>query len=408
MSENFFDKSDKELDELLKKISESADIPFSEKDWSDMESRLDQNLSNGAIDWKTSILSWVAALLLVGALLSSIWERQDPIQEYQTEQHEGFLEPIPLENNTPQESPISVLEGDESGKSAFEESYNESSPLSGPATFNPIYDQESFVGNSYAENRGLDHPIPVSERNGAISIRSLEGLDKSLEKGLTTFSFEAPLQEDIKKVSKQGSKQGKEQFGGKFNISVQVAPDISAIQIDQFRKAGNMVGLGVEYFIRSKLSISTGVYYSYKPYSGDQGYHSNYGYEPTYIIGACDLLDIPLNLRYYPFEGKVQRFFISAGVSSYLMLKEKYELEYYNEDTGYPYTRELEVKGANQHFLGIANISVGYERKLGRQISLQVEPYFKVPFSGVGEGDVSLKSTGIFIGLKFYPSQTLK
>ncbi|WP_373399114.1 outer membrane beta-barrel protein [Algoriphagus halophilus] len=404
MSENFFDKSDKELDELLKKISESADIPFSEQDWSDMESRLDQNLSNGAIDWKTSILGWVAAMLLVGALLSSIWDRQDPIQEYQLEQDEGFLEPFSLENNTPQESSISSLKGDESGKSAFEETYAVNSTLSAAATINPIYNQESFVGNSYAENRGVEHPIPVRERNGAIPIRSLEGLDKSLENGFTTFSLVAPLQEDIKKVSKQGKKQ----FGGKFNISVQVAPDISAIQIDQFRKAGNMAGLGIEYFIQSKLSISTGVYYSYKPYSGDQGYHSNYGYEPTYVIGACDLLDIPLNLRYYPFEGKVQRIFISAGVSSYLMLKEKYELEYYNEDTGYPYTRELEVKGANQHFLGIANISVGYERKLGRQISLQVEPYFKVPFSGVGEGDVSLKSTGIFIGLKFYPSQTLK
>ncbi|MBN3518731.1 outer membrane beta-barrel protein [Algoriphagus lutimaris] len=404
MSENFFDKSDKELDELLKKISESADIPFSEQDWSDMESRLDQNLSNGTIDWKTSILSWFAALLLVGALLSSIWDRQDPTQEYQSEQHEDFLEPFPLENNTTQESSISSLESNELEESAFQESYAKRSTSKSASIIPSIHQQLPSNGNSRVQTSRYDHPFPEEERNGAIPIKSLEGLEQSLEKGLNTFSLVAPNEEEYKKVSKQG----KEQFGGKFNISVQVAPDISAIQIDQLRKAGNMAGLGVEYFILPKFSLSTGVYYSYKPYSGDQGYHSNYGNEPTYVIGACDILDIPLNLKYYPFEGKVQRFFISAGVSSYLMLKEKYELEYDNEDTGYPYTRELEVKGANQHFLGIANISVGYERKLGRQISLQVEPYFKVPFSGVGEGDVSLKSTGIFIGLKFYPSQTLK
>lgn len=407
MSENFFDKSDKELDELLKKISDSAEIPFSEQDWSDMESRLDQNLSSGAIDWKASIVSWVAALLLVGVLLSSIWNRQDSNPNFQSEQKINYQETLPSEkpeNNTPQESPISVLKSDESGKSFIEEIDTNSSTFSVASTINPMYDQGTFVGNSYAENRVFDHPISGKKRNGAIPIRSLEGLDKSLEIGLSTFPMEVPNEQDKKNVGKGE----KEQFGGKFNISLQVAPDISAIQLDQLSKAGNMAGLGVEYLIRSKFSISTGVFYSYKSYSGDQGYHSNYGNEPTYVIGACDILDIPFNFRYYPFEGKVQRFFISAGVSSYLMLKEKYELEYYNEDTGYPYSRELEVTGANQHFFGIANISVGYERKLGRQISLQVEPYFKVPFSGLGEGDVSLKSTGIFIGLKFYPGQTLK
>jgi len=402
MSENFFDKSDKELDELLKKISESADIPFSEQDWSDMESRLDQNLSNGAIDWKTSLLSWFAALLLVGALLSSIWNKQGPTQEFQSEQQ--INNPEVFENNTPQKSSISRLELNKSEEDTFQESYAKGSAIQSASNIASIQQRFTLNGNSYSQNRMSDHAIPGKARNGTIPIRGLVELDKSLEQGLSTFSLKGPPEEELKKARKQG----KEQFGGKFNISVQVAPDISAIQIDQLRKAGNMTGLGVEYFIRSKFSISTGVYYSYKPYSGDQGYHSNYGYEPTYVIGACDILDIPVNLRYYPLEGKVQRFFISAGLSSYLMLKEKYELEYYNEDTGYPYTRELEVKGANQHFLGIANFSVGYERKLGRQISLQVEPYFKVPFSGVGEGDVSLKSTGIFIGLKFYPNQILK
>jgi hypothetical protein len=87
------------------------------------------------------------------------------------------------------------------------------------------------------------------------------------------------------------------------------------------------------------------------------------------------------------------------------MLQEKYELEYYNQDTGEPYFREIKVQGANQHYFGIVNFSIGYERKLGRQMGIQVEPYFKVPFSGVGEGDVSLKSTGIFVGLKYYPGK---
>jgi hypothetical protein len=189
---------------------------------------------------------------------------------------------------------------------------------------------------------------------------------------------------------------------------VQVAPDLSGIKLDQIDKVGNAMGIGIEYFLWPKLSLTSGLFYTYKPYSGNNGYHSGYGKSPTYVFGKCDILDIPFNLKYYPFEGKVQRFFASVGLSSYLMLKEQYELEYYNSDTGNPYYQDIEVKGANKHFFGIANISIGYERKLGRQLSIQVEPYYKVPFNGVGEGDVSLKSTGIFVGLKFYPKAASK
>lgn len=414
MSENFLDKGDKELDEFLKKISDEAKIPFSEEDWEAMESRLDESVKPRPTVWKGNILLGALVLFLAGMIAYFVWDQEMG---------------IPLENlkSSMAELPISSLkEG-----SIKEDSTNagEEIPITREASISDavntiqssaiypasvsLWDQnnkkETDSPTRAAENFASTDLLTEASEDAFINSETIrEEIRNSEESALilsapngdsTSLSF--PDLNDFKEKEKKA----KGQFGGNFNISFQVAPDLSAIQLDHFGKAGNMIGLGAEYFVLPKVSLSSGIFYSYKPYSGDSGYHLNYGNTPSYIIGACDILDIPLNIRFYALEGKVQRFFISTGVSTYLMLKEEYELEYYNQNTGETYSSEIEVQGANQHYFGIVNFSVGYERKLGRQLGIQVEPYFKVPFSGVGEGDVSLKSTGIFVGLKYYPGK---
>lgn len=93
---------------------------------------------------------------------------------------------------------------------------------------------------------------------------------------------------------------------------------------------------------------------------------------------------------------------MTVGLSSYLMLKEKYDLEYksYNYG-GNAYGNSLEVQNKNKHYLNIVNLGIGYERVLTDRLSLQVEPYLKLPLSGIGEGNITLKSAGAFVGLKY-------
>jgi hypothetical protein len=85
------------------------------------------------------------------------------------------------------------------------------------------------------------------------------------------------------------------------------------------------------------------------------------------------------------------------------MLKEKYSL-FYDNYSGDTYTREMKIKGNNQHVFGIWNIGLGYERKLGKKFAVQVEPYYRLPLVGIGEGNLDLKSMGVFFGIKYYPS----
>lgn len=415
MSENFFGKGDKELDEFLKKISDEANIPFSEGDWEAMESRLDESMEPSPTVWIKNFLPGALVLLLAGMITYLVLDQEGLIQletitpskvEYQTSAYlEKLIKEVPANGR---DESLVAKEAAKPKPVDPKKKSNDDISISGS-----IWDQDNKKATenptNSSKNSASSELSTLASQDSDRSLASVKGeIENSEESTLVNFTSNkdsVDFTTTVLDVIKKSEKNPKGEFGGKFNISFQIAPDLSAIQLDHFGKAGNMIGLGAEYFVLPKVSLSSGVFYSYKPYSGYSGDHLSYGPPPSYIFGACDILDIPLNFRFYALEGKVQRFFISTGVSTYLMLKEKYELKYYDQNTGKPYFREIEVQGANQHYFGIANFSVGYERKLGRQIGIQVEPYFKVPFSGVGEGDVSLKSTGIFVGLKYYPGK---
>lgn len=407
MSENPYDKSDKELDNLLKEIVDKADIPFSEGDWKDMEARLD-NDSTKPRGWNTKNLL-LGGILLLGGLIGYFMLNADDTTENKLLGKSNNESTSYIEKS---QEPITKLNPKQVDKQAKEEFVQEQI-TSGESTSNlnivptgnnsidiPFQPKLSYGSNKHLFIQSWPYLIRTSStrliRNELVKQKQNEAFDTSQRKVQIAFA------------ETDSDKKNKERFGGKFNVSAQVAPDLSGIKMDQMERVGNAFGIGVEYFIKPKISLNSGLFYSYKPYSGNEGIETGYGQTPpSYVLGICDILDIPVNLRFYPFEDKVQRIFGSVGISSYLMLKEHYELTY-EDGTGYPSYDEINVSNKNKHFFGVANISIGYERKLGKQLSIQVEPYYKVPFQGVGEGNVSLKSTGIFVGLKFYPKAVNK
>lgn len=411
MSERLSDNRDEELDRILREVSDSADIPFSEEDWGEMKSRLELDSRPAGLGWFAMGMAWLGSIGIALSIALLIWNSPEEIKG-----NTDIFSTNGIENNESknlnresQYREISEPISDSIKVSIPQESLGFSDNATSSEKMEVIVSEKEFernadtkvgvIENSEVTQANSDE-IPKSQNELVIS--SKESGEKEIEEPIVVAEAEPDtVQEDF---DKEKNKDKKERFGGKFNLSFQLAPDLSGVKLDQFGKAGNMIGIGAEYFVRPRLSISSGVFYSYKPYSANEGYMIGYGKQPNSVFGECDILDIPLNLRIYPLEGKVQRAFVGMGLSSYLMLSEYYELEYSGYGANDPYTQELEVKGKNNHFFGVANFSVGYERKLGKTLSIQVEPYFKVPLQGVGEGDISLKSTGLLVGLKFYPS----
>jgi hypothetical protein len=122
--------------------------------------------------------------------------------------------------------------------------------------------------------------------------------------------------------------------------------------------------------------------------------------KPERIEGECRVLDLPLHLRYKILLKEKYAMYVVTGLSSYLMRHEQYEYMY----PGYPDVY-WSAPTRNNHWFGVVNLSLGYERKLSRRFSLQVEPYVKLPLAGVGAGKVKLFTTGAFFVLKYQLSK---
>ena len=57
-----------------------------------------------------------------------------------------------------------------------------------------------------------------------------------------------------------------------------------------------------------------------------------------------------------------------------------------------------EKQGA-RHYFSIMHLSGGITRPLGKIGDLRIEPYFKIPLTGLGSGKLPLLSTGIHLGI---------
>ena len=194
---------------------------------------------------------------------------------------------------------------------------------------------------------------------------------------------------------------------GRFSLALAVSPDINSVNQFSSSDFGTSLGFSASYKITQRLSATTGIGYSKKVYSADSYEYkapwasSTAGKYAKSIDADCLVLDIPINFRYTISESPKQNLFASVGFSSYFMLKEKYTL-IRNTQSGYPannlkylYTNE------NSHLLSIVNISVGMIKPLSKQTSIVIEPYVKMPYTGIGQGKVNLQSAGMSIQFQY-------
>lgn len=181
-----------------------------------------------------------------------------------------------------------------------------------------------------------------------------------------------------------------------FSLSVLAAPDLNGVKGLDDGKVGFNTGVGLGIHFTERLSLQTGVVYSKKPYNAAPGdYHTGYSPQGLVNIAAdCDVIDLPLNLQYRLYHKGLNSISVSAGLSSYLMLREKYRYEYGNYDP-----RRYEYRNENRHFMGVANAGVTLERKVSDNMSIGLQPFVKVPLTGIGHGNVRLISAGAALRL---------
>lgn len=190
-----------------------------------------------------------------------------------------------------------------------------------------------------------------------------------------------------------------------FKVGLGYSPDFSTVGIGNFVSPGSRWTAHAEMGFLRRFVLSTGVVFvnnKYEAYGED--YHAPARYWKKGIVadeayGECQMIDIPLNLRYnYVQKGKHYAF-LTAGMSTYFVTSEDYYFHYEQDDPDLP--KHWGTDKTTIYPFGIINLSLGYELQMTRKSGFQIEPFIKIPTTGIGWGNVDLHSMGIYFIYKY-------
>ena len=180
--------------------------------------------------------------------------------------------------------------------------------------------------------------------------------------------------------------------------------DATTVKLQKIDSAGFSFGVLVGYQLNRKWSIEAGAYLERKYYYSD-GKYFNTGkiYMPanariSEVSGNCKMIEVPVSARYIFSSQKRSMWFGTLGLSSYFMTQENYTSEYYYGTVG-PISHTKKYTNGSTNFFSNISLSAGYIRPLGSFADLRIEPYFKLPMSGLGIGSLPLFSMGLQVGV---------
>ncbi|MFF5382028.1 hypothetical protein [Pedobacter suwonensis] len=382
-------KEGKDIDKLFKDGLENPDLPFNDLDWDNLEERLHPSPKRRTVPiiWLTAVAGIVAMLLVVYLLVKP-----------DADQFKNRQVKTKIEKNDNTGKPLNDKE--ELVKKTADE--NSSSGNGQGSLLAGHHDTEKATNaQNGAETRSTS--LKAMETGGDNSNQLVDVIYKpkiSTEREPIVFEkqnlvFE-PAQGRVAKIQDPVFKKKP-----RLILSILAAPDLTSVQKSGQSSLSGGLGIEATVILTKKLSVTTGASYAKKIYDSDFSLYkpnTNYvfGIKPSNIHANCDVLDIPINLNYKVFDNRRNSISLSTGLSSYLMLKEKYSFSYNGTYQG---PQNFEVKNANQHYLGIANVGIEFQHKINHNLSISAKPFMKIPLTDIGYGNSRLSSTGVAISV---------
>lgn len=229
-------------------------------------------------------------------------------------------------------------------------------------------------------------------------------LDQNIETKIAQTQTTPPIETvPIEDYSKEIKKLTKRKVKLPISFAISAGPDFNSTEKIIGGKSSLAIGIGVGVGLTKRLSVQTGINYGAKNYSASSYDYTFANPNARAIISrveaVCEVLEIPIAASYTIIDNSKNKINLNAGLSSYLMLKENYTYKYIAAVRA---DRLIEVNNSNQHFLSVVDLSATYFIKLkNKNFALGFEPYLKIPLSGIGEGRVPLKSSGISLKLNY-------
>lgn len=379
-------KEGKDIDRFFKDKLENPDIPFSEMDWDTLEDRLypEKRKRIAPIVWLT-VLSGIAAALFIAFLVLKpqlLNKKEEMVHRKTNTQKGGGLG----ESKGTTVAPIDIP--------GSKEQLITEKPVWAGVIENQPFASKAKVDNENQLN-GIINPTLLSlpQKNGNVVSPISTGKTASFNGSLASLS--PALGTKVKNTAITIRKKPV------LMLSILAAPDLTSVQKSGRSSLSGGFGIEATLSLTKKLSITTGAVYAKKIYDSDFSLYSpntNYVFRvtPSNIHANCDVIDIPLNINYKIFENSKNAISVSTGLSSYLMLKEKYNYSY---DGNYQGPQAYEVRNQNQHYMGVANVGLEFQHKINEKISISAKPFMKLPLTGIGYGNSRLSSTGVAVSV---------
>ncbi|MEO6405129.1 MAG: outer membrane beta-barrel protein [Ferruginibacter sp.] len=203
-------------------------------------------------------------------------------------------------------------------------------------------------------------------------------------------------------VRKQEKQETKKSNSKKFYAGVVAGPDLSTIKMQSLHKVGYNIGVVTGVQINKRIAIESGVLLDKKYYNSKGEYfNTNKISLPTGTIiknvsGHCDMIEIPVNIHYLLRQKAGHNIYASAGVSSYLMNKEVYTFDVTRN--GYAYPRSMDYDNPGSYAFAVVNLGVGYNKQIGKNGNLRIEPSIKLPVNKIGTGSMPIQSATLQVG----------
>lgn len=389
-------------------LSSAPDLSPSEKDWQGMERLLKAKPARRpVIGW----LLWPAGIAAAMLIFFSLWLTRDTetgpdhMAKSKPSQERPGLDKVTSGKDQQNKATLSP---DENEKSKMLQAGSDKKAESALPDHNPIVNMDNLQQKKQlAFNAGTPEPfLPINpaevpERKPADEITLNK--EPQITAGLLKLN-DKPVSDSLtskKKIAVQDP-------NGKWGISLAFTSDMNSVKGISSSSLGMSLGMGLSYKITRSISAGTGLYYSQKKYTSDKTSYkvtekpfATWTSYSKRIDADCRVIDIPVNLNIVMMSNKNVNILASAGISSYIMLSETYNFIYNSSPAYPPGGRKYTLRNANQHVLSVVNLSVGLEKPLTKQSSLVIQPYAKIPLTGIGQGETDLKSFGVGFQLNY-------
>jgi hypothetical protein len=449
-----------QFEEFNKKIKEAAEQhhpAYDEKAWQKMEKMLDKHMPQEEKDRRRIIFFLLIFLLLGGGIFLAI---DKPWQRNTTAGNDSTVT-VPKDNSqvaNDQPTNNSVLKDRQGGQQSNTGTVNpkEEAQFQQTAIDNVGQQKRSFAFETNSGQKKINDESLIekevhlivdngkNELNNEIrtnnetkkdvnNLTNTEVLNKKdqVSTGVNRDNVQSnlvvPKKDDPKQLTAEEDKTGKnnnsnttehknktgnKKFLDGLAFSISGGPDVSKAGSSQVGKTTIAFGGGISYSFK-KFTLRSGLYSARKIYTaGENDYKLSYTLPQNIKFeGAdanCRVLEIPFSLTYNFISKNGNSWFAGGGLSSYLMSREDYTYWYTNSTNGSYYSRYYEIKNKYKHYFSVINLSAGYTRQLNRSVSITAEPYVKIPFQGIGLGNVHLNSGGVLFTLGIQPFNNKK